>query len=129
MISSANVVVVDDDLMSLRVLAEALALIGVSCTTIQRAVDVSDTLQSMNDVDIIFLDLEMPELDGYSLLRILKEELQIASPIVAYTVHTNEINNARLSGFNGFLGKPLRLNRFQDQLDRILSGEGVWEAD
>jgi CheY-like chemotaxis protein len=126
---SANVVVVDDDPMSLLVLAEALTLIGASCTTIQRPVDVSNTLRTMNQVDIIFLDLEMPDIDGYSLLRMLKEELQIDAPIVAYTVHTNEMNNARLSGFSGFLGKPLRLDQFPDRLDRILRGEGVWEAD
>jgi two-component system cell cycle response regulator DivK len=126
---SARAVAVDDDPKSLRVLVEALALLGISCTTIQDPTIVINTLGTIEDVDVVFVDLEMPELDGFTLLKILKEDLSIESPIVAHSVHTNEVNHARQLGFDGFLGKPLRLNQFHDQLDRILSGEGVWDVD
>jgi CheY-like chemotaxis protein len=126
---SLNAIVIDDDPMSLRVLSEALLLIGVSCTTVQDPNTLSSILELMNTIDVVFLDLEMPQQDGYSVLRMLKEELEMSIPVIAYTVHTNEMSHARQVGFDGFLGKPLRFSRFSDQFWRILSGEGVWEAD
>jgi two-component system cell cycle response regulator DivK len=38
-----------------------------------------------------------------------------------------QIDKAKAAGFNGFLGKPLNLDRFPDQMKNILSGLPVWE--
>jgi DNA-binding NarL/FixJ family response regulator len=51
------------------------------------------------------------------------------APIIAYTVHLNEIANTRQLGFDGFLGKPLDVTRFPEQLARILRGEQLWERN
>jgi CheY-like chemotaxis protein len=78
-------------------------------------------------VDVVFLDLEMPDIDGYAVLEILKSDNRFDTvPIVAHTVHFGEINNAQHVGFHSFLGKPLNIDRFPDQLARILIGEHVW---
>ena len=79
------------------------------------------------DFDVIFLDLEMPEINGYEMIEILKNELGVSAPIIAYSVHISEVHVARKLGFDGFLGKPLRRTEFPGQLQRILNGEKVWE--
>jgi two-component system cell cycle response regulator DivK len=38
-----------------------------------------------------------------------------------------QLTKARQAGFDGFLGKPLDMDRFPDQVRRILAGEPVWE--
>ncbi len=79
-------------------------------------------------IDLIFLDLEMPGISGYQMHDILSEKYGSDIPIVAYTVHSNEINAAREKGFHSFLGKPLNIQRFGSQIARILAGEHVWEV-
>ena len=50
-------------------------------------------------------------------------------PIVAVTADTGvqQMHNAQLAGFNGFIGKPLNPDRFPDQVKRVLTGIPVWE--
>ena len=43
-----------------------------------------------------------------------------------YTVHVSEIGVARDLGFHSFLGKPLDVDKFPEQLKRILNDEPVW---
>jgi two-component system cell cycle response regulator DivK len=49
--------------------------------------------------------------------------------VVAVTAEAGvrEMNRARESGFNGFIGTPLDPDKFPEQIKRILEGEEVWE--
>jgi CheY-like chemotaxis protein len=77
--------------------------------------------------DLVFLDLEMPEMDGYQVLRSLRNTLLEGVPIIACTVHLNEAATIREQGFDGFIAKPLDPKRFSAQMRQILNGERVWE--
>jgi len=86
----------------------------------------SQALDSIEKLDVIFLDLELPNYDGVEILTHLKSKPQLAGvPIVAYTVHNSEIDAARKVGFHSFLGKPLSMKKFPDQLQKILAGTPV----
>ncbi|HRF97817.1 MAG TPA: response regulator, partial [Aggregatilineales bacterium] len=86
------------------------------------------TLNQAGAIRVIFLDLEMPDIDGYQVLQKLKADSRfVGVPIVAYTVHVSEVHVAYENGFDGFLGKPIDSDKFPDQLARILMGEAVWE--
>ena len=108
------------------VLVQLLNREGIACTEVTDPRKLVDLLPGLGKMDVVFLDLEMPGLDGYT----VKDQLRAAlgkTPIVAYTVHVSEINTVRALGFDGFLGKPLDNKRFPEQLARILSGEAVWD--
>ena len=66
-------------------------------------------------------------MDGYEVFRLLRSTLGDDVPIVACTVHMNEISRARDLGFSGFHQQTARSERFPDQVKRILRGEPVWE--
>ena len=124
-----HAVIVDDNRSNVRVLAELLTLEDVEFTEVLNATQLPEILDRLDRVDVIFLDLEMPDIDGYTILEYLKDEDRFqAVPIVAYTVHVGEISHARQLGFHSFLGKPLDVDRFPHQLTRILNGERVWAA-
>jgi two-component system, cell cycle response regulator DivK len=123
-----HALVIDDNANNLEVLEELLGMIGLSCTLVQQAGQLDDALASLTQLDIVFLDLEMPHVNGYEMLEMLRQEIGEDIPIVACTVHLNEISTAREQGFHSFLGKPLNPNRFADQVRRIIDGEPVWEA-
>jgi len=122
-----HALIIDDNLTNLEVLAQMLAACDVEFTAIQDPTKLETVLQKLDHVDVVFLDLEMPKIDGYEMFGILKNILDPAIPVVACTVHLNEIGNARELGFDSFLGNPLKIDRFPQQLQRILNGEAVWE--
>lgn len=122
----SHALVIDDNPQNLKVLAQLLSKQGVSSTEISNPNTISSILPMLEQVDVVFLDLEMPGQDGFSVREMLKPHLG-DTPIIAYTVHVSEINAVRQSGFDGFLGKPVDTYRFPEQLARILNGEAVWE--
>ncbi len=121
-----HALIIEDDRVSIDVLQSLLLHVGVTHTSISR-----DIQQQINEIpvpDVVFLDLEMPGLNGYEVLQILRtHEAYQNVPIVAYTTHTSHLNTAHDAGFNAFLGKPINRHDFADNLARILQGESVWE--
>lgn len=125
--TSLHALIIDDDAYSVHVMEMLLDQNDIAYTAVIDPTDLVDVLRDLKKVDIIFLDLEMPKLDGYEVLKILKERVGPEVPIVACTVHTAEIKTTRKLGFSSFIAKPLNTDYFSDQLHRILKGEPVWE--
>lgn len=127
--SSRHALIIDDNPNNLGILAELLTMEGVRSTQVQNSKNLGAALKEVSTLDVIFLDLEMPEVNGYQLLEHLKSDARFRDvPIAAYTVHVSEVHVARKKGFHSFLGKPLDADRFPDQLARILRGEHVWSV-
>ena len=83
-------------------------------------------------LDVLLLDLKLPSLHGIQLIRKLRQLPSLAHVlVVAATVETNpeQVDLARRCGFDGFIGKPLDIRRFPQQIRRILAGEAVWEPN
>jgi two-component system cell cycle response regulator DivK len=90
-------------------------------------VEYADTLPRL---DLILMDIRLPYEDGYGALRKIRASERFKTvPIIAVTAEASleQMNKAKDSGFDGFLGKPLDPDRFPDQIRRILNGEPVWE--
>lgn len=121
-----HALVIDDNTQNLKVLAQLLGKQGVTTTEVSVPTRLEGLLPTLPHIDVVFLDLEMPGLDGYRVKDLLRTHLG-DTPIVAYTVHVSEITVVRDMGFDGFLAKPLDSVRFPNQLARILNGEQVWE--
>jgi two-component system cell cycle response regulator DivK len=119
--------IIDDNTSNNQVLTMLLQAEGVSAVALTSPRQLPDVLAQIDQVDVVFLDLEIPPYNYHDLLNQLKSEARLGgAPIVAYTVHISEIDEARRVGFDGFLGKPLNAAEFPEHLRRILSGEQVW---
>lgn len=124
-----HALIIDDDTSNLGVLKELLTLEGISFTAVQDATVVEDMLLDIGHIDVVLLDLEMPDIDGYQMFELLSSYPEMRGvPIVACTVHTNELPNARDLGFYSFISKPLDADKFGNQLANILNGTPVWSA-
>jgi len=121
--------IIDDNTFNMTILARYLEEQGFESITVSHPSHVEDIMATMEDIQIVFLDLEMPELDGFDVLKTLKSNSRLDNiPIIAHTVHISEIKVAHSAGFDGFIGKPLNADKFPRQLARILEGKGVWET-
>jgi len=77
--------------------------------------------------DMIFMDLQMPEMDGITATRTIRKlEMEKAKtiPIVAMTanVFQDDVDACLAAGMNDHLGKPLDFNKLQEKLKKYLRG-------
>jgi len=122
-----HALIVDDNVDNSAILAQMLTMEGIQSTRVKEPTKLESLLPSLPATQVVFLDLEMPKLNGYALFNNLRSTAQFQHvPIVAYTVHVSEINTVRNLGFHSFLAKPLDQDQFSEQLARILKGEHVW---
>lgn len=123
-----HVLIVENEPLDSQVLASLVKSLNIACSTVTDGADVIDHLDKLNQIDVVFLDLEMPKVDGFQLLQAIQADGRFGHlPIVAYSSHSNAMNEAYEAGFHGFLTKPVDGNSFSSYLDSILAGEGVWE--
>jgi two-component system cell cycle response regulator DivK len=82
-----------------------------------------------NTPDLILLDIHVTPYDGFSMLKMLREQERYAKQMVialTASVMNEEINKLKEAGFDGVLGKPLNFASFPDRMKRILAGERIW---
>jgi len=71
--------------------------------------------------DVVFMDLQMPEMDGFAATRLLRSRPQLRHlPIIAMTAHvmTEEVQRCLEAGMNDHVGKPIDPNTFFATLAR-----------
>src|SRR5690606_1019723 len=63
-----------------------------------------------NSYDLILMDIQMPEMDGYETTRIIRNEMKLNLPIIAITAHSteNEKEKCLKIGMNECLSKPFQ---------------------
>ena len=72
-----------------------------------------------SEYDLVFMDIEMPILDGLSATRNIKENMgDSAPPIIALTAHSMDGDRERFldAGMVDYITKPIDLNRLQEVL-------------
>lgn len=72
--------------------------------------------------DLIFMDVEMPRLDGKKAALVLRNEKKVNTPIIALTANkfTANLKEYKKTGFNDILCKPYKQNDLQNILNKWL---------
>ena len=117
-IGNKNILIVDDDRLQLNLLTEMLGRIDKQkLFTVKAMTHVSEALKDIDSFrpDIMFVDIEMPEMSGTEFLkRIAKGRRQ---RIFAMTAHEPTIKQELLAcGFDGCLFKPFSINELAKAL-------------
>jgi len=127
----AYVLVVEDNLQNLVLIARLLAFIGVRRYEWKASGwQVLEFADTMPRVDLVLMDLHLPYQDGFEALAKLRSDPRFAhTRVVAVTADANPttMEKTKKAGFDGFLGKPIDPDRFPDQIISILQGKTVWD--
>lgn len=117
-----RLLIVDDSPEARRSIREAVQSSEVCPFDIQEAASAMEALRLARDQrpDVITLDVEMPDVDGFQLLSQLKEDpILCRIPVLMVTVHPDD-GRASILGADGFLRKPFDRNELFLSIDRIL---------
>ncbi len=128
--NTINCLVVDDDTLQLRLTEELLKRNYIKATAITDANTVLDILKEQK-FDIILTDIQMPGIDGYTLLKKIRTsglpELE-KIPIVALSAsNAEDTEHYKDVGFTGFLVKPFTSGELITVLNEILSTHMIVE--
>ncbi len=122
-LSQKQVLLVDDNQINLKLASELIRLWGHEVTEIDHG-ETAFALYQDRVFDLIILDIQMPDIDGVTLLKMMRAERPSDStPIIALTANilNNETQRLFESGFDYLLEKPIEENKFRALLDKDIT--------
>jgi CheY-like chemotaxis protein len=125
---AARVLVVDDDALSCSVLSQMLRLLGLEAQTEASARRAVERARA-EPFDLLMIDLSMPEIDGFELLRQVRAGRAGAPPAIAFSGRAGGDDRDRCAsaGFSALVPKPVQLAKLQPAIEETLgtSAPGV----
>ena len=118
-----SLLVIDDDKDDFDLIAEAVQLIdpSIEVSFLDRCADAH--LYKHHSFDLVFLDINMPQHDGFSWLKGIRESGYEDLPIIMYTnsLRPDHIMQAYKGGANLYYAKPTSFNDLIKGLKEIIS--------
>lgn len=117
-----KILVVDDDVRNIFALTSALEHKGAVVEIGRNGREAIDKLNQVEDIDLVLMDVMMPEMDGYEATREIRKDPRWRKlPIIAVTAKAMKDDQDRClqAGSNDYLAKPI-------DLDRLFSLIRVW---
>lgn len=121
-----RILIVDDLKSNVRLLEHTLRRAGfVEVLSTTDPCEVVD-LHLEHRFDLMLLDLQMPQMNGFEVLRLL-ERVRSSHPVTVLVISADSADIPAVldSGGDGFLAKPFRLNEVVDRVQEMLKAAGV----
>ncbi len=129
-VSSVRILLAEDNLVNQRLAMRQLQKLGYVAHPASNGFEVLQELQRQS-YDIILMDCQMPELDGYEVTRRLrtweKETNRPPTYIIAVTAHALDGDRERCvsAGMNDYITKPVHMVQLEAALNRALKRKAV----
>ncbi len=128
-----RVLLAEDHPVNQKVAVRMLEHLGHSVAVVP---DGAKALTALEDgrFDVVLMDLQMPEMDGFEALREIRRRDQQSgesTPVIALTAHAMQGDRERCldAGFDGYLAKPIRQADLQSGLERLERPQVPHSAD
>lgn len=118
----AKVLVIDDDAMNLRMAVRILKMEELD-TAIAKSGAEGIAYLKENEVDLVLLDIEMPQMNGYETLENIRQDDSIASTKVMFltgTVEEDTIKKAEELKALGCIKKPFVPQTFLEEIKKVI---------
>ncbi|MET0394022.1 MAG: HAMP domain-containing protein [Chitinophagaceae bacterium] len=121
-LTNKKVLVVDDDVRNLFALTTAFERYNIRTITAESGQEAMHILEENQDIDIVLMDIMMPEMDGYETTqKIRREHKNTGLPIIAVTAKAMKGDREKCieAGASDYITKPVKI-------DQLLSLMRVW---
>jgi HAMP domain-containing protein/signal transduction histidine kinase/CheY-like chemotaxis protein len=121
-LAGKNVLVVDDDVRNLFALTTAFERYNINVITAESGQEAIDILIENKNIDIVLMDIMMPEMDGYETTqKIRREHTNSNLPIIAVTAKAMKGDREKCieAGASDYITKPVKI-------DQLLSLMRIW---
>ena len=114
--------VAEDNEINRVLINHVLSKAGGSVTMAHNGAEAVDFLYKENVVDLIIMDLQMPEMDGFAATRYIRNNLQIQTPIIAMTATAMKDEQFQCldSGMNDYMTKPFEFTELYKRILHLL---------
>ena len=126
-----KVLLVEDNELNREIATAIMEEIGLDVDSAEDGTDAVNIMSSASGskYDLIFMDIQMPKMDGYTAtreIRTLKDTKKANVPIIAITANAfdEDRKKAIKAGMNGHIAKPIDVNVILQNLDRIFGKNG-----
>ena len=121
--SIIDILIVEDNELNQKVLEGFLSRYRVKPVMVNNGLGAVTILEKKR-FDLILMDIQMPEMDGYTATQIIRQRLALSTPIIALTAYTmpGERERCLAVGMNAYLAKPIRIEHFDEILTQFAPG-------
>ena len=118
---------VEDNELNAEIAGEILGMAGIAVEYANDGKEAVDIMEKADDnyYDVIFMDIQMPVMNGYEATRAIRSlpgDYAKCVPILAMTANAfaEDVTMAKNSGMNGYIAKPLDFDQLLNELKRWL---------
>lgn len=119
MFEEKKVMIVDDDMRNMFALSKILTQKGCKLIKAENGIKALELLKSEKEIDVILMDIMMPEMDGYETMQKIREQEEFFNiPIIALTAKAmkKDYEKCMKAGASDYLPKPVNIERLFSML-------------
>ena len=119
---SKKILLADDDMRNVFALSQILKERGMEIIKAENGKNALEMLDSHPDIDLVLMDIMMPEMDGYEAMRRIRTQERFRNlPVIALTAKAMKDDKQKCidAGANDYIAKPI-------DIERLLSLMRVW---
>jgi signal transduction histidine kinase/CheY-like chemotaxis protein/HPt (histidine-containing phosphotransfer) domain-containing protein len=118
--SAVKILVVDDNEMNRSLMKHLFTEWNLLFDIASNGTEAIDYLKG-GHYDLVLMDIQMPEMDGYTATRVIRKELLLDIPIVAMTAHAlaGEREKCLSNGMNEYISKPINEKELYQLINRF----------
>ncbi|MFJ9849096.1 HAMP domain-containing protein [Streptomyces sp. NPDC101150] len=122
-LANRRILIVDDDIRNVFALTHVLGRVGISVKYAENGREGLEVLDKTPDVSLILMDIMMPEMDGYEMIKAIRHAPRFADlPVIALTAKAmpGDREKAIESGADDYIPKPVDVDRLLAVICRLL---------
>jgi len=120
-----KILLAEDNPVNQKVATRILAQAGFQIDAVNNGREAYDTMLAAAQYDLILMDIQMPEMDGWTATQKIREIKGIGEhiPIIAMTAHAliGDRDKCLAAGMNDYISKPIKTDEFIALLDKWLN--------
>jgi two-component system, cell cycle response regulator DivK len=123
----ATILYIEDNPENRLLVRRVLVAEGFTVLEAENAINALKTLQ-VQKPDLILMDINLPEVDGYSLTHQIKNTPGLKNvPIIAMTANVMKGDRERTmeAGCDGYIQKPVDVDNLSNQINRYLADSSI----